>query len=241
MIDYQLSLMCGIDIPVPECQLIIHQPTIKEIAFIGEKQFFLGAQCICINKLSISQDKSVLDNTSNFQIFMMIVSNKETQEKKEAIKAVFSLILPDYKIIFTPRSIIAQNKDIQAIIDENNFEYLQFILKKIFCFDTNSEQDSFNPQGEKAKEIANKLMRGRQRIAEEKGDSEGSPLARYLSILTIGLNSMSLSDNQNLTLFQLYDLVQRYMLFINWDLDIKTRLAGGKPDNQPDNWMKNIH
>lgn len=237
----QLSLMCGIDIPIPECQLVVHQPTIREIAFIGEKQFFLGAQCICVNKLSISQDKSVLDNTSNFQIFMMIVSNKETQEKKEAIKDVFSLVLPDYKIIFTPRSIIAQNKDIQAIIDENNFEYLQSTLKKIFCFDTNSNQDSFNPQGEKAKEIANKLMRGRQRIAEEKGDSEGSPLVRYLSILTIGLNSMSFSDNYNLTLFQLYDLVQRYMLFVNWDLDIKTRLAGGKPDSQPDNWMKNIH
>ena len=30
-------------------------------------------------------------------------------------------------------------------------------------------------------------------------------------------------------------------MFVNWDLDVKTRLAGGKPDTQPDNWMKNIH
>jgi len=31
------------------------------------------------------------------------------------------------------------------------------------------------------------------------------------------------------------------MLWLNWDLDIKSRLAGGKPDEHPDNWMKNIH
>jgi len=42
-------------------------------------------------------------------------------------------------------------------------------------------------------------------------------------------------------MFQLYDLIERYNLYINWDLDIRSRLAGGKPDSRPDNWMKNIH
>ena len=45
----------------------------------------------------------------------------------------------------------------------------------------------------------------------------------------------------DLTMFQLYDLVERYGLYVNWDIDIRSRLAGGKPDKQPDNWMKNIH
>jgi len=31
------------------------------------------------------------------------------------------------------------------------------------------------------------------------------------------------------------------MLYTNWDIDIRSRLAGAKPDSQPDNWMKNIH
>ena len=52
---------------------------------------------------------------------------------------------------------------------------------------------------------------------------------------------MSLQDAMDLTMFQLYDLVERYMLYINWDMDIRCRLAGGKPENTPDNWMKNIH
>ena len=52
---------------------------------------------------------------------------------------------------------------------------------------------------------------------------------------------MSLKELTELTMFQLYDLIERYGLYTNWDLDIKQRLAGGKPEKTPDNWMKNIH
>jgi hypothetical protein len=52
---------------------------------------------------------------------------------------------------------------------------------------------------------------------------------------------MSLQDAMDLTMFQLYDLIERYMLYLNWDMDIRSRLAGAKPDSQPENWMKNIH
>ena len=84
-------------------------------------------------------------------------------------------------------------------------------------------------------------MRARQIVAAQKGGNKGSVLTQYLSILTVGLGSMSLKDLTSLTMFQLYDLVERYMLYVNWDLDVRTRLAGGKPDSKPDNWMKVIH
>jgi hypothetical protein len=84
-------------------------------------------------------------------------------------------------------------------------------------------------------------MRGRKRVAEQKGESNTSIFSQYLSTLIVGLHSMSFEDCINLTMYQLYDLVERYMLYINWDLDVRSRLAGGKPDSQPDNWMKNLH
>jgi hypothetical protein len=31
------------------------------------------------------------------------------------------------------------------------------------------------------------------------------------------------------------------MLQVSWDVDLKSRLAGGKPEEQVENWMKNIH
>jgi hypothetical protein len=35
--------------------------------------------------------------------------------------------------------------------------------------------------------------------------------------------------------------MERYTLYLNWDLDVKSRLAGGKPEKQAEDWMKNIH
>ena len=52
---------------------------------------------------------------------------------------------------------------------------------------------------------------------------------------------MSLEDCLDLTMYQMFDLIERYGMFMSWDLDIKARLAGAKGDGQPDNWMKPIH
>lgn len=241
--DIRLALMCGSDIPIPELQLTIHQPTIKEISYIGETDFFVGVQTLNIStKMLMLEDKTGLENTSNFQIFMTIINETETREKKEAIIAVLSLIFPNYKIIFTPQSLLLRSEEQMITIDENNFGILQEYISEVFCLKNgmNSEQN-FNPGDKKAEEIAKKLMRGRQRVAAQKGDDVGSILSRYVSIITVGVNSMSLLDCMKLTIYQMYDLVERYSLHLNWDLDIKTRLAGGKPESKPDDWMKNIH
>ena len=241
--DTRLTLMCGIDYPVPECQLVIHQPRIKEIAYIGEADFFSGIQCLCLNKTMFVKDESLLESTSNFQIFMTIMSEKEAADKKAAVQQVCTLLFPGYNVLFTPRTVLLRGKDNVSIqIDESNFHYLQEAITNICCLKTGPmDQQAFNPADAKAREIAEKLMRGRQRVAAQKGESNISIFSQYLSILTVGVNSMSMQDTMDLTMFQLYDLVERYMLYINWDMDVRCRLAGGKPDSQADNWMKNIH
>ena len=240
--DIRLALMCGIDIPIPECELTIHQPKIKEIALVGEEDFFLGIQTLCLQKTMFTQDETGLENTNNFQIFMMIMTEKEGYEKKLAVQQVNELFFPGMKVTFTPRSMIFMGQGTSVTIDENNFEILQSYISDICCLKSGPmDQQTFNPANEKAKEIAEKLMRGRQRVAAQKGQTKSSIFSQYLSILTIGLESMSLQNAMDLTIFQLYDLVERYMLYISWDMDIKSRLAGGKPESKPDDWMKNIH
>lgn len=240
--DIRLALMCGTDIPIPELQTTAHQPTIKEISYIGEQEFFIGLQTLSINKNMLAQGNSVLESTTNFQIFMTIMKEQETKDKKDAVINLFQLIFPGSQVIFTPMSILLNKEGQQTLIDENNFDILQEIIKQIFCVNSGPmDQATFNPADEKAREIAEKLMRGRQRVAEQKGETNSSAFGRYLSILTIGLNAMPLSEAMNLTMYQMYDLVERYTLYLNWDLDIRTRLAGGKPDSKPDDWMKNIH
>lgn len=240
--DLRLALMCGTDIPVPECQLTIHQPKIKEIALIGEKDFLTGVQCLCMNKSMFAQDENVLANTTNFQIFMAVMSEKEAVDKKIAVQQACNLFFPTKKVIFTPRSILLNENNTSLIIDESNFEFLQKALSEICCLNSSSNStQNFNPADKKAKEIADKLMRGRQRIAAQNGEQDVSIFSQYLSILTVGIASMSLNDIMNLTVYQFYDLIERYSLYTNWDIDIRSRLAGAQMDSKPDNWMKNIH
>ena len=97
--DYRLALMCGTPMPVPDCQITVHQPQIQEISLIGEQDFFDGAQCLCIQKTMFIEDKNALSSTNNFQIFMMIMQEKEAKDKeielikKQNICSIFKLFI----------------------------------------------------------------------------------------------------------------------------------------------------
>ena len=246
--DIQLALMTGVDIPIPDCNLVIHQPTIKEISFMGEKEYFLAIQTLSLDKRSLVEDETLLTDLTNFKIFMTIITDKASLEVKKIVEKAFSLLFPNYSISITNRSIIfilkSNSEDNQPVmLDENNFDTFQEILKQICCLNHNSMQESgFNPQNSRAKEIADKLLKARQRVAAQKHEnSNTSLLGQYLSVITVGIGSMSLEDCLNLTMYQVFDLVERYSLYTTWNIDIKVRLAGGKSDKEPDNWMKNIH
>lgn len=239
--DCRLALMCGIDIPVPELQVSIHQPRIKEIAYLGEQDFFIAIQCLNVNKDLLREGNILLANVTNFQVFMMIMQEKEMFDKRIAVEQLLQLMFPTKSVMFTPRSIMLSDNDISVMIDENNFESFQEAIRKIFCVSNkNNQQAGFNPANKKAQEIAQKLMRGRQRVAEQNGSANASIFSQYLSVLAIG-TSMSLEKLMDLTMYQVYDLIERYQLYLSWDIDIRSRLAGASIDDKPDNWMKSIH
>jgi len=165
------------------------------------------------------------------------------KDKRFAVEHLLSLLFPSSEsIMFLPSGALMINFNGEnIIIDENNFEVFQSVLKDVFCL-AESGQETFNPGNEAAKKIADKLMRARQRVAAQKTaeNGQGSVFARYLSILSIALH-LSMTELKKYTMYMIYDNIERYMLYTNWDLDIKQRLAGGKPDSSPDDWMKIIH
>lgn len=158
---------------------------------------------------------------------------------------LLKILFPDYVAMISKNSIILTivGKE-PVLIDDNNFGMFQAVLKEVLCVHSIFQGNNivYNPGNEAARKIAEKLMRGRRKVAEikSKGNSE-SVLTRYVSILTIGTNSMSLNDCINLNMFQLFDLMERYNAFVEWDIDLRVRLAGGKPDKQVESWMKDIH
>jgi hypothetical protein len=62
------------------------------------------------------------------------MQEKEALDKKEAVRQIFPLILPNYQMLLTPRAIILKNDDNNVMIDETNFEPFQNILGKNFLY-----------------------------------------------------------------------------------------------------------
>lgn len=243
--DLKLNLMVGLDIPIPEIQTSIHPPTIKEIALMGEQDFFMAMQYLCVDKESLIQDKNLLGKLTNFQVLMKVLEQSQDKTKKSAIQTLLLLLFPSYNSVILPASIILNSKDKQPItIDDNNFDILQQYIKEVLCATSmfQGENVVYNPSNAAAKKIADKIMAGRRKIAQLKSDnSNTSILTRYLSILTIGTNTMSINECKELNLFQLFDLIERYEAFVEWDADLRVRLAGGKPDHEVETWMRDLY
>ena len=237
--------MTGVDIAIPEMALTIHQPSIEEITLLGDDSIYLmGIQTLTLSK-TLFEDKGALATVSNFQIFMTVMREKETREKKKAVLQTLPLLFPQFDhFLLTPSSLLLQKNGEDAfIVDDKNFDILQDYIREITCQNSNSiGEQSFNPDptSELAKSIARKLMRGRERVAAQRHNPNSSIFNQYLSVLAIGLH-LDLRTLSKYTMYQLYDQIERFVLQLNWDIDLKSRLAGGKPNKEPDNWMKDIH
>lgn len=242
MRDIRAALITGIDIPIPECQLTLHQPTMTEWSYLGEDNLFPGIQTLTVEKYMF-QDKTNLENTSNFQIFMMIMTDKQSIEKKNQVIDVLQLLFPQYNIILMPRSLVFRKDTETFMVDENNFENMQEVIAQVCCAKGGKENQAFNAKDQKSQEIARKLMRGRSRVAAQKaaqGGGPGSLFQRYISSIAIGLQ-LSIKEVSQYTMFQLYDQIERFGLYTHWDIDIRSRLAGATPKEKPNDWMENIH
>ena len=96
-----LLLLSGNDIPFIPAQITIHQPTIREIAYIGEEQFFTGVQMLNFSKNILSEeDKMNLGDTTNFDILIAILRERNAvmQKNRNCVLMVLALMFPEYEI-----------------------------------------------------------------------------------------------------------------------------------------------
>ena len=244
-----LQLLSGIDIPFIEARLIIHQPTLKEIAYIGEESFFIGCELLHFSKDNFlkEEDKVNLENKTNFDVLMSILKDKSPSARKHRIQAmmVLSLMFPDYKILVMKDHIgFFKEGEEERVINNKNYETFKEILSDMFCLKKMTKQDfSYNPGDDRAREIAERFKKGREKAAAAKGESQEqkvSILSRYVSILTIGQHK-NLNSLLDYTIYQLFDEFNRFELKQNYDIYIKAKMAGAQDLDEVDNWMKDIH
>ena len=244
-----LTLISGIDVPIPEIGVNIHQPTIREIAYIGEKSFYEAAQTIIIQKENFinglenitQEDKTALSQMSNFEIFLKLVEANPLSSTK--VQMLLSLLFPDFNSSIEERFIFLVNPKEQKniLINDSNFEILQEVITTILCLQSGNTKEEFNPQGDRAREIAEKIKRGRERAARLKGEKrqQSSFLSKYISGLGIGTNTLNIHNVLDLTLYQLLNQLERYGLYTQYNISIQAKIAGAEGVEDVD-WLKDI-
>lgn len=244
-----LLLLSGNDIPFIEAGLVLHQPTIKEIGYIGESCFFTGLEMLNFSKNILpEEDKIHLESQSNFDILIAILreqKNAVMQKNRNCVLMVLALIFPLYSISFSLNAIEFKKDDEEETyyINNSNFDEFQNIISQMFDYEKSEGQD-YNPGGDMAKKIADKLKKRHQRLAKAKAKgNENKKLAifsRYVSILAVG-EQKDINSLLNYTVYQLYDEFKRYELKIGYDIYIQAKMAGAKDLKEVDDWMVDIH
>ena len=252
MIPDSFYLNTKIDIPFQEANLIIHNPSITEIAYIGEKKFFQGCEYLIFSKQNLTeQDKNNLQKVSNFEILMTILKDKSASvnQVRESIEKVLFLLFPDYKTNFLPMSIMLSKKTQSGLethlIDKDNFESFKNIVSKMFCMQYihGNGPRKYNPGGPQARALVKKFEERAKKLAELKrqpGQQQTSLFYSYISILSVGLKK-----DKNLlaeyTVYQLIDQFRRFTAKDNYDLYIKLKIAGAKDLDEVKNWKGSLN
>lgn len=247
----KLLLLSGNDIPFSVARISIHQPTIKEIAYIGENRFYSGCELLTFSKEKLQRvDKTDLSQYNDFDIIMSMITSKnlKSQNSKINFLSVLSLLFPEYSIQLNinPYEIVLtkQNKEEEEkkIINAQMFKSFKEIINEMFCLSNNKKEQGYNPQGDLASKIAEKLYKGRQKVNQIKGKNTQDIyiLSHFVSILSTGLQK-DMNSLMNYTVPQLFDEYKRFEMKIQYDIYVKQKLAGAKNVKEVDFWMKNIY
>ena len=243
----ELLLLSKNDIPFSAARLSLHQPTIKEIAYIGEENFFTGIHFLNLSKSRLDlEEQEKLKDVSEFDIILEMAQsrNPSAQIDKNAALLVLTLIFPDYKILFLPTMIAFVKDSENFMVNQENFVEFRDILKQMFCLDelNGGKDKEYNPANAAAARIANQIYKHRKKIAElnKKSGQSLSILARYLSILAVG-EQKDMNALLEYSVCQLFDEFNRFNLKQQSDLYISAKLAGATDLREVKDWTENVH
>ena len=244
MLDNELLLLSGNDIPFRGGCINIHPPRIRDIGMIGEESFHTGIRFLNFNKdLLDVKDKSDLENKSNFSIFMSVMNSKNNAKHKTDALIILTLLFPSANVKIEKDKILLQqeNTDVKSSINESNFEEFQDLIRQMFCLETIEGGKAYDPADALAKRIAEKIAQGHQKKAQQKGEKPNVNIfSRYVSVLSVGLQK-DMNDLLNYTVPQLFNEIKRFQMKQDFDFYIQAKMAGAKDLEEVKNWMDELH
>ena len=240
-----LLLFSGNDIPFIEAQINIHQPIIKQIAYIGQDNFYNGCQLLTFSKQLLKvKDKNSLKDYNDFDILMtMIKDNNVNKQCKQNMFLLLLLLFPQHKINFLPNSImLSKQGQNNHLIDKDNFNNFREILEKMFCL-KHLNKNKYNPGGPQAKALVQKFEKRQKKLNELKGNKnkqKTSMFSQCVSILSVGLGK-DVNELLHYTVFQLLYEFRRFKMKQQYDLYVSAKMAGAKNLEEIENWIDTIY
>ena len=236
--------MSGEDIPLTTSNIVIHHPTLQELVnvFLYEDNFLTGFEFLFFSKDKLNEEEQIiLQSLSDFEILLALLSQSEKSPMKiqlNFLKQFLSLLFNQYEIKYNEEHIVLNKGKYTYIIDEQLFDDLKIIINQMFPFHRGNKQVDFNPSSKRAKEIADKIKKGREKVAKNKAKKEGaeSLFDKYISILSVGLQ-IPIKQLYKNTTYQLFNMFERYEKKITYDVHLKAQLAGATGMKDVDHWM----
>lgn len=211
---------------------------VDEIVDIGEHRFYqyLNNLCFDIDDLQVNAEEKQKIDTEKITTFQLIVSGcyhdvKHLQLVLKGLKFFFKedvCFLKDYAIFF-----LGDFTEHRFITNEN-YEMIKSILKVQNGISKNDILDE-NPKDERARILLEKRKKARKKLAKAKakdsdGESEPLTFADLVSIMCSNANGVNHENVWNMNFYLFQDQFQRLKLIEDYDVSIRSILAGGNPD-----------
>ena len=246
-----LLYLSGNQVLVKECGIFVTPPTIKQIAIFGEHDFIGGLQIITSTKKMFEEARKQTPELARFDDLQVLLALLTQQpEMKNSVESFMSLLFPDYELAYEQACIkfCDAEGNVKGMITPFNFEPFQNVLKELL----NPKQidggsDDYNPKGQAAKNIAEKLKKAHEKKAKAQGKinlpENASLFANYISILSLGMN-IDMNTLLGYTPFQIYDTFDRYWLKVKSDMYQKiatTPMMDVSKMDEPEEWTKSLY
>jgi hypothetical protein len=245
-LDLKLKLLSGDSIEADKGAGMIEPLSMKEMIRYGYTDYLMKLHFITMDMNDILEGSSEEDNPLGLNMFDVLVHYGSDDMKSELENSLILFFKTTRININTEEHVIyIGESDELRIIDRDNFEKVREVIKWQNCLKKfDDDEDSNEEESDAVKRIREKLNKGKDLVnIAKREDDEGEGIELDISDIISAVSSKSNALNKlnvfDLTLFQLYDEFKRLELIEQYDIGIKSMLAGAK-DVKLKHWSTKI-
>jgi len=208
--------------------------TIGEIVEIGHEKY---QQMMNIFALEIEDViKDIPEELNDITVFDFYLNS--------GISELYNLLINCINLFFHPKNLqVIKNENLifidDKIINRNNWKKISDIVKLQNCF---KKEEKYNPADPRTAELLRKRDEARKKVAKAKGsDNDSLNFADLVSILSANGNGIDIFNVWDLTFYSFNNQFARMKMLEDYDISIRSLLAGAKSEDVDlKHWMSKI-